>query len=62
MNISIRPDSLSSMILPFIDNIVSFEYEYFDTVNDINDFSLKELEDYMNSFDFSNYTDISIIN
>ncbi len=62
MNISIRPDSLSSMILPFIDNIVSFEYEYFDTVNDINDFSLKELEDYMNSFDFSNYTVIKIVN
>lgn len=62
MNISIRPDSLSSMILPFIDNIVSFEYEDFDTVNDINDFSLKELEDYMNSFDFSNYTVIKIVN
>lgn len=62
MNISVRPDSLSSMILPFIDNIVSFEYEYFDTVNDINDFSLKELEDYMNSFDFSNYTVIKIVN
>lgn len=62
MNISIRPDSLSSMILPFIDNIVSFKYEYFDTVNDINDFSLKELEDYMNSFDFSNYTVIKIVN
>lgn len=62
MNISIRPDSLSSMILPFIGNIVSFEYEYFDTVNDINDFSLKELEDYMNSFDFSNYTVIKIVN
>lgn len=62
MNISIRPDSLSSMILPFIDNIVSFEYEDFDTVNDINDFSLKELEDYMNSFDFSNYIVIKIVN
>ena len=62
INISIRPYSLSSMILPFIDNIVSFEYEYFDTVNDINDFSLKELEDYMNSFDFSNYTVIKIVN
>lgn len=62
MYISIRPDSLADVILPFIDNIITVQYEYFDKVEDINSFNLEELKNYINNFDFSNNTITKIVN
>ena len=52
----LREENIFKMIMPFINNVVLFDYPYLD---DPNDFLSNTFEDYVNnikSLDFSNYT------
>lgn len=55
-NIAIREENISSIIEPFIDNIITFDYPYFDTVEDMENMSLTEIKKFIQELDFSNKT------
>lgn len=57
----LRDENIFDTIMPFIDNIIYFNYPYVDTVDDFDEF---EYDDYVNmikDLDFSNYTVTTII-
>ena len=60
LDIILRDESLLHTILPFVDNIVSFDYPYLDTVDDIKNFSFDGFVNFIKKLDFSNYTIITI--
>lgn len=44
------------MIIPFIDNIVNFDYPYLDNINNLNELEFKDYVKAIRELDFSNYT------
>ena len=60
LEIILRKENLSSMISPFIENVTLYDYPYPDTVEDIENFTLQEMQEIITSLDFSNYTIVSI--
>ena len=55
-----RKDSIYSTIDPLIDNIISFNYERLDDIEDIDKLSFKEYKKTISSIDFSTYSIVSI--
>ena len=56
LKIVLRGENLVDTIMPFINNIVEFNYPYPDTVEDINSFSFDDFVEMIKSLDFSNNT------
>ena len=56
----IRKDNIYKMIDPLIENIISFNYEKLDSINDIEKLSFKEYKNTISNLDFSTYS-ISIL-
>ena len=50
------------MINPFITNVIIYDYPYIDTLEDVYNLTYEKYVATIKSLDFSNYTDISIIN
>lgn len=61
LNIILRAETIGNTIYPFIDNLVSFNYPYIDTVNDIKKLNFDEFCNIIKSLDFSNYTIVEMI-
>ena len=56
LKIVLRSENLVDTIMPFVSNIVEFNYPYPDTVNDIEEFSYDDFVKTIKSLDFSNYS------
>lgn len=56
LKIVLRSENLFDTIMPFVENIVKFDYPYPDTVKDIELFSYDDFVNTIKSLDFSNYT------
>lgn len=55
INLILREDNLNSCIGPFIDNVMSFDYCYMDTIEDIEEQNFIDYQNIINCLDFSNY-------
>ena len=51
----LRDENIFSMILPFVNNVIYFDYPYVDKVEDIEKTNVKEFEESIKKLDFSNY-------
>lgn len=56
LKIVLRSENLVDTIMPFVSNIVEFNYPYPDTVSDIEEFSYDDFVSTIKSLDFSNNT------
>ena len=56
----LRDENIFKTILPFVDNVVDFNYPYVDTIEDIEDFNFDDYVNMIKKLDFSNYS-INII-
>ncbi len=56
--VAIRADNLGNMIYQLMNNVIFYDYPYFDSVDDFKDFKFKEFQEYINKLDFTNYTTI----
>ena len=50
----LRDDNVLSVVMPFIDNIIDFDYPYMDKIEDIKEMNFKEYQKYIKELDFSN--------
>ena len=62
MELILRDESIFKMINPFITNVIFYDYPYIDTLEDVYNLTYEEYVATIKILDFSNYTDISIIN
>lgn len=60
LRIILRDESIMKMVVPFVDNVVNFNYPYLDKVSDVQELNYKDYVKYIKNLDFSNYT-ITII-
>lgn len=60
IKIVLRGESLSATIMPFVDNIVSFDYPYLDKVKDIEDLTYDDFVEMIKSLDFSENVVVTI--
>ena len=56
INMIIRNDSIYDIVDPFIDNIVSFNYEGLDKISDLEDCSFNDFKEKITNLDFTNYS------
>ena len=56
----LRDESIVSMIMPFVDNVVLFKYPYLDEVKDVEAMNYKDYVDTIRSLDFSHYSIVTI--
>ena len=52
----LRDENIMKMIIPFIDNVVNFDYPYLDNINDLNELEFNKYVTAIRELDFSNYT------
>ena len=57
----LRDENIFKTIIPFVNNIVDFNYPYVDTVEDIEAFDFEEFKDMIKELDFSHYAINTII-
>ena len=50
------------MIIPFVDNLIIYDYPYLDTVEDIENLSYDDFVNTIKNIDFSNYSCLTIKN
>ncbi len=62
LQIVLRSENLYDTLLPFIDNIVLFDYPHPDTVKDIGEFTFQGFTAMIKKLDFSNFTLMTIKN
>jgi len=55
INLITRNDSIYDIVDPFIDNVVSFDYEGIDKISDVEDTTFDEFKNSINNLDFTNY-------
>lgn len=60
LRLILRDENIMNMIMPFVDNLVNFNYPYLDTIEDLEKMTFKKFKDAIESLDFSNYTIIHI--
>ncbi len=58
----LRDDNVLSVVLPFVDNIIEFDYPYIDKIEDIKKLNYKEYIEYISKLDFNNKTITTIKN
>ncbi len=54
INFILRDDNVLNVVIPFIDNIIDFDYPYMDKIEDIKSFNFKEYKEFIKKLDFSN--------
>lgn len=62
IKIVLRSENLVDTIMPFVSNIVEFNYPHPDTVGDIEKFNYKDFVEMIKSLDFTHHTTITITN
>ena len=61
INFLLREENFMSMINPFVNNILSFDYYENDKIEDIEEENYEEYSNIINSLDFSNYTILKML-
>ena len=62
MSVILRDEQIFDMVIPFVDNLVNFNYPYLDTVDDISRLHYKNYVEVIKNLDFNNYTVVTIKN
>lgn len=55
MQIAVRSESIGKMIGPLVENVINFNYPYFDTIDQINSYNFANFKKMIGELDFSNY-------
>lgn len=58
----IRDENIINMIMPFVDNLITYNYPYLDDVHDIEGVTFEDYTTAIRNIDFSNYTFTTIKN
>ena len=58
----LRDENIFKMIMPFINNIVIYDYPYLDSVKDIERLNYDDYVKTIKNVDFSNYIEVTIKN
>ncbi len=58
----LRDENITMMIMPFVDNLITFNYPYLDTVDDIDKLSYEDYINTIKNIDFTKYTIVTIKN
>lgn len=61
LKVSLRPEKLSEVIDPFIDNLMYFDYPHLDSVAYLDTFSIQEYQEMISKLDFSNFVKTEVI-
>lgn len=61
MYVAMRPDSLKKIVLPFLENILVYDYPYLDKVEDIDTLTFQDMKEMILKMDFSHYTEIKVV-
>ncbi len=56
LRIILRDENVMKMVMPFIDNVVNFDYPYLDNVKDLSELDFDDYVQCIKNLDFSNYT------
>lgn len=56
----LRDENIINMILPFVENIITYDYPYLDSVQDIKKLNYHDFKNTIQNIDFSNYVIIYI--
>lgn len=56
----LRDENIFSMIMPFINNVLYFQYPYLDTIEDVKRLNYKQYTKMIHDLDFSNYSIMTI--
>ncbi len=62
LNFILRDDNPLDVVLPFVDNIINFNYPFMDTIEDIKAFNFDEYKKFIKNLDFTNEVFITIKN
>lgn len=62
MELILRDENIFKMINPFITNVIYYDYPYIDKIEDVYNLTYDKYISIIKNLDFSNYTDISIVN
>ena len=60
LHIILRDENIFSMIIPFIHNVLYFNYPYLDTVEDVQELNYKDYTKMIHDLDFSHYSILTI--
>lgn len=61
IDLILREENMMKMLLPFLDNVITFNYFDIDKVEDIEEETYEDFIDIINSLDFSNYCIIKML-
>ena len=61
LRLILRDENIIDMIMPFIDNVVTFHYPYLDTVEDLESLNFQKYQEMIQELDFSNVTSVTIV-
>ena len=53
--IILRDENIFNMILPFIDNVIEFDFPHIDKVEDVEKTNINDFKKAIKNLDFSNY-------
>lgn len=56
-----REDNFINMIMPFIDNVINFNYNHIDEIKDIESFTFDDYKNIISSLDFNNFCTTKMI-
>lgn len=62
LKLILRGESIGDTIMPFVSNIVEYNYPYLDKVSDLEEYTFEDFVKYIKGLDFSNCTVTTIIN
>ena len=62
LKLILRGESIGDTIMPFVSNIVEYNYPYLDKVSDLEEYTFEDFVKYIKELDFSNCTVTTIIN
>ena len=62
VSLILRSENIFSLIMPFIDNLIIYNYPYLDSIDDVKKLNFNDYIDCIKNIDFSNYIEITIKN
>lgn len=60
INLILRDENIYRKIMPFIENIITYNYPYLDEVKDIERLNYRDFNKYIKGLDFSNYIELIV--
>ena len=60
VRVLLRDENIMNMIMPFVENVITYHYPYLDSVQDIEHLNFEEFTSMIRRLDFSHYTIVTI--